>query len=258
MSRGSLRTSTMSALSIATSVPAPIAIPTSAGGERRRVVHAVAHHRGHEPSRSRTSRHLRGLVGRAAPRRSTRRCPSSPRDPRGDAPVVAGEHQRADARVACSVVDRLARLGPDDVGERDRRRRARRPTSTKTTVLPCRASRSTRLGVGLGDPVLARGSRGWPRSRAGPRRRPRRPRRGARGSPRPAAAAGTAEAIAARDRVLGVRLDRGGERRTSSRSALVEDEHVGDAEAALGERAGLVEDDGARPRARPRTRCGCA
>jgi len=117
-SAGSARMSTTSADSIATSVPVPIAIPTSGPGERRRVVHAVT-----------------GPCRRCGPRPAALRpaapCPRvAPRLTRADAelgrhalgrrPIVAGEH------------DDLDTLGAEPLDRRLRGSRARCPASAMT------------------------------------------------------------------------------------------------------------------------------
>ena len=74
-SRGSLRTSTMSPASTATSVPAPIAMPDVGRDQRRSVVHAVAHHT-HPLSCPLQLLDLRRPSRRAGPRRRRCRCPA--------------------------------------------------------------------------------------------------------------------------------------------------------------------------------------
>ena len=96
-SRGSVRTRTMSADSMATSVPAPMAMPTSACDEGGSVVHTVARHRYDQPSRLDLLDLRRLLVGQHFGEEVVEAQLRG--HPRGDLFGVAGEHHDADAHV---------------------------------------------------------------------------------------------------------------------------------------------------------------
>ena len=105
MPRRSPLTSVMPALSIATSVPVPMAMPTSACGERRRVVDAVAGHRHHAPCACSDLNALDFVLGQHL-RRRTRRCPSFAGDGFAVLRVSPVQHDHFDARVVQGL-DRL-------------------------------------------------------------------------------------------------------------------------------------------------------
>ena len=122
-------------------VPVFIATPTSACGERRRVVGAVAGHRdevARRPARAGSA----PSCPRASPRRGSRRRRPRRRSPSavsGLSPVIITVRMP----IARSSVEALAHALLDDVLEVDRRR-ARAPSSATTSgVPPRRRSRST-------------------------------------------------------------------------------------------------------------------
>ena len=94
---------------MATSVPVPIAMPTSAGAERRRVVDAVADHRDAVPSAWSAVTAAALPSGRTSAR--TRSMPDRARDRLGGALVVAGEHHDLEAEAA-ELGDGLPRSPP--------------------------------------------------------------------------------------------------------------------------------------------------
>ena len=233
----------MPADSTATSVPAPIAIPTSAvasAGASLTPSPTIATFR---PPGLEAPDGL-GLVGRAGPGRRPRRSRAARATDVGDRLRVAGDHRDPEAH-RVEALDRLGRLGPDLVLER----RARRARDRRRR----RGGPSGRRGAQRARPP-GPASRPRSASRRGPPTATVRPSTVAR-APRPASAskpaAGSrldAACRGARDdrprqRVLGVGLDRRGEPRAARRSSAGGRGHGRQDRLAQGERPGLVEDD---------------
>ena len=248
MPRRSPLTSVTPALSIATSVPVPIAMPTSALRQRRRVVDAVARHRDDAPCGLQPLHLAAFCVGQHLGDHLVDGRASRATAARGG-PAVAGDHDDAHAvaraaRAAPSRVVRLDRIGdaeqPSERARRRRRtspsdprarsslgarpparRRRRRPSSVISASLPSATLRPSTVPL-TPLPVTTAKSRRRRRARCRARARPRRWRR-------PADARCPARALAAR--------------RSSSASVTpgaATDRH--EARLAFGQRAGLVDD----------------
>ena len=249
-SRGSLRTSTMSPASTATSVPAPIAMPTSAVTQRRRVVHAVADHR-HALARALQLLDLRRLL-----------LGQHLREHRVDAELaarphrrrlrVAGHHDDLDAaRRAVAAPPRAdsGRIASATANDGEHSTRPRRGRSTLWPALPTHrsaasrarsaGSRSSRREQRRAAHVAscARRRRAARRGRASPRSRSARgiasPRSSARLHDRPARSGAPSRAR---------RRPRGAAPRRRDH-AVAPCAIVDDAELAARERSRLVEDD---------------
>ena len=245
--------------SIATSVPVPIATPTSAEASAGASLTPSPTIATTVPSAWRAFTAAALPSGRTSA--TTRSMPTDARDRLGRAPVVAGEHGDRDAE-AVQLGDgldrpRLERVGDGDDARRPGRRSRRRPGS-------CRRRRGHRRR-GAGRPVDAEG-----RQEAGRPTRTLRPPTDA-DTPPPATLEEVrrrrrARAAASRrlahdrvgERVLRAALgggDEGEDLVLGGRAVGADD--VGDAGLALGERAGLVEDHGL-DRAEPLERLGVA
>ena len=246
MPRRSPLTSVMPALCIATSVPVPMAMPTWACGERRRVVHAVARH-GHDAPLGLQPLDHRRSSGRAAPRPrlvDARACRATASAVARLSPVsiTTCTPFRAQERAAPRGVD-----GLDGVGHADQA--ATRP-STATNITVC-AFAAQRLGP-RAEPSGRRppGPRGALVAERHARARPRGPSPPARSpseTPRPARARGRAarrrprwpRPADARWRARGCAASRS----TSSSDIARRRGHRRERRLALGQGARLVDDE---------------
>ena len=120
--RKSPRTSVTPALSIATSVPVPIAIPTSACRERRRVVDTVAGHRNHAPGLLEFAHDL-GLALRQNPGVHLVD-PQAARDRLGGDAAIAGQHHDPHAFAARRALSASAAFSLTGSAHADQPRRA--------------------------------------------------------------------------------------------------------------------------------------
>ena len=140
----------MSPASTATSVPAPIAMPTSGRDQRRRVVHAVADHRDALALPLQSARSCRPCPP-AAPARAPCRCRARAR-PRPRRPGVAGHHDDLDA----GVVQAIAPPPPTPGAPRRPRRApraARLPSTQIDDALPARRRLVARSARSVGRRV---------------------------------------------------------------------------------------------------------
>ena len=181
---------------MATSVPAPMAMPTSARASAGASLTPSPTIATLQPAAPAARRPCASLSSGSTSAK-TSSMPSSAADRVGDLAGVAGDHHDARRRGACSSSTACARLGPDLVLERERaddlRRRARRRAPTRPAPRHVRRPRR-RARPGLGRP-RSRSSAGPPTATAAPstvastprpvsdrkslRRRARPPRRGA-------------------------------------------------------------------------------
>ena len=153
MPRRSPLTSVTCALAIATSVPVPIAIPTSARRERRRVVDAVARH-GDATAFGLQTRHELDLVLR--PHFAVHLVDAeSLRDRLRGRPAVAGRHDdpqsppRAEASIASGVVGLIGSATADEPRATSRRRRGTSRSRRSAQPLCGVAQRATSAPMSL-------------------------------------------------------------------------------------------------------------
>ena len=166
-------TSVIPALSIATSAPVPMAMPTSACGQRRRVVHAVARHGDHRARRLQLAHQLRLVLRQHLGADLVDPEPAGHRLRR--ALVVAGRHHDAEAEPVQRLKRRRRRL-LHRIGHRDEP--GERPVHHHEHHRLAPVAPGVRLGR-LG-PARARGRPASPRCRAprpAPRPSPARPSR---------------------------------------------------------------------------------
>ena len=248
MSSGSLFISTTLAVSIATSVPAPIAMPMSAcasAGASLTPSPTIA-----TSLPSACSCLTWPALSAGSTSAKTRVDPQLARDRLGGARVVAGDHHRLDAQLL-ELGDRLARGRLDRVGHGDQPGRAGRRPPRDIGVLPCCGQLRGLPPSSAGDVDALRRA-----AACGCRPAPRRPSTVAanavpgdrleRRSRRPSVEPALARARRRSPRPAGApsRARRAPTRRSSSSSSSpsVATTSVS-ARLALGQRAGLVEDD---------------